>query len=103
MYGYGTATEEMAQAAQHVLRVDETVQGRLAALRGRLGAQQGMWSGDAAAQFVLLMERWDRDAAALSRALRAIGESISGSEVAYSATEDQQRAAFSTITTTLDS
>ncbi len=99
--GFGTTTEEMARAGQHVLSVNAAVQAELAALRGKLGPLAGAWSGNASAAFTALMVRWDTDAKGLNEALRAIGESIQGSRITYQQQEDAQAARMSSITAAL--
>lgn len=99
--GFGTTTEEMERAGRHVLEVNGAVQGELAALRSKLGPLAGAWTGNASAEFVKLMARWDADAKALNDALRSIGESIQGSRVTYQQQEDAQAASMSSITAAL--
>jgi len=99
--GYGATTEEMARAAQHVASVNQSVQGELSALRGRLEPLAGAWVGQAAAQFTQLMIRWDTDARALNQALGGIGHAIEGSRNTYQRQEDDQLAAMTSITNAL--
>jgi WXG100 family type VII secretion target len=99
--GYGATTEEMARAAQHVASVNQSVQGELSALRGRLEPLAGAWVGQAAAQFAQLMIRWDTDARALNQALGGIGHAIEGSRNTYQRQEDDQLAAMTSITNAL--
>lgn len=99
--GFGAATEEMTRAAQHVVSVNEAVQGELTALRGRLEPLAGAWVGRAASQFAQLMARWDADARTLNQALRAIGEAVDGSGVVYQRHEDTHAAAMTSISNAL--
>lgn len=99
--GFGTTTEEMARAAQHVASVNEAVQGELTALRGRLEPLGGAWVGRASTQFAQLMVRWDADARTLNQALRAIGEAIDGSRATYQRQEDAQAGAMTSISNAL--
>ncbi|HEX3260919.1 MAG TPA: WXG100 family type VII secretion target [Pseudonocardia sp.] len=99
--GYGATTEEMARAAQHVASVNQSVQGELSALRGRLEPLAGAWVGQAAAQFAQLMIRWDTDARALNQALGGIGHAIEGSRNTYQRQEDDQLAAMTSISNAL--
>jgi len=99
--GYGATTEEMARAAQHVASVNQSVQGELSALRGRLEPLAGAWVGQAAAQFAQLMLRWDTDARALNQALGGIGHAIEGSRNTYQRQEDDQLAAMTSISNAL--
>jgi ESAT-6 family protein len=99
--GYGATTEEMARAAQHVASVNQSVQGELSALRGRLEPLAGAWVGQAAAQFAQLMIRWDTDARALNQALGGIGHAIEGSRNTYQRQEEDQLAAMTSISNAL--
>jgi ESAT-6 family protein len=99
--GYGATTEEMARAAQHVASVNQSVQGELSALRGRLEPLAGAWVGQAAAQFAQLMIRWDTDARALNQALGGIGHAIEGSRNTYQRQEDDQLATMTSISNAL--
>jgi WXG100 family type VII secretion target len=99
--GFGTTTEEMAKAAQHVASVNEAVQGELTALRGRLEPLAGAWVGRASTQFAALMARWDADARSLNQALRSIGEAIDGSRATYQRQEDAQTSVMTSISNAL--
>lgn len=99
--GYGTSTEEMGRAALHVLSVNEGVQNELSTLRLRLDPLIAAWAGDAAGQFVQLMQRWDTNARTLSTSLGAIGEAIQSSGQLYQAQEGQTSREISTITSAL--
>jgi WXG100 family type VII secretion target len=99
--GFGTTTEEMARAAQHVMSVNDAVQSELTALRGRLEPLAGAWVGRASTQFAQMMARWDADARLLNHALRAIGEAIDGSRVIYQRQEDAQTTAMTSISNAL--
>jgi WXG100 family type VII secretion target len=99
--GFGTTTEEMARAAQHVASVNAAVQGELTALRGRLEPLAGAWVGRASTQFAALMARWDADARSLNQALGAIGQAIDGSRVTYERQEEAQAAAMTSISNAL--
>ncbi|NMI00412.1 WXG100 family type VII secretion target [Pseudonocardia acidicola] len=99
--GFGTTTEEMARAGQHVLTVNDTVQSDLATLRGQLAPLAGAWRGEASTAFAGLMARWDADARALNDALRAIGEAIQGSGLAYQQQESEQAGGLSAIRSAL--
>lgn len=99
--GFGTTTEEMQRAAQHVTQVDESVRAELAALRGKLEPLAGLWTGQASLQFAQLMQRWDTDARALAEALATIGNALQGSRVSYEQQEQQQAQSMSTIASAL--
>lgn len=99
--GFGTTTDEMARAAQHVAAVNQAVQGELTALRGRLEPLAGAWVGRASAQFAQLMARWDTDARSLNQALGGIGQAIAGSSATYQRQEDDQTAVMTSISNAL--
>lgn len=99
--GFGTTTEEMARASQHVGAVNAAVQGELTALRGRLEPLAGAWVGRASTQFAQLMVRWDGDARSLNEALRSIGAAIQGSAVTYDRHEEAQAATMTSISNAL--
>ena len=99
--GFGTTTEEMTRAAQHVAGVNQSVQAELSALRSRLEPLAGAWLGRAAAQFAQLMVRWDTDARALNQALGGIGHAIVGSRSTYQRQEDDQTGAMTSISNAL--
>jgi ESAT-6 family protein len=99
--GFGTTTDEMARAAQHVAAVNQAVQGELTALRGRLEPLAGAWVGRASAQFAQLMARWDIDARSLNQALGGIGQAIDGSRATYQRQEDDQAAVMTSISNSL--
>lgn len=98
---YGTSIEEMQGAANHVLQVNESVQGQLSSLRNQLAPLAGAWKGQASTAFQTLMQRWDTNARSLSEALRGIGESIQASGATYGQQEEEQQAAMSNITNAL--
>jgi len=99
--GFGTTTEEMQRAGDHVLSVNQAIQADLSVLRSQLAPLAGLWRGAASMQFHRLMQRWDADAAQLNEALRGIGERIRGSAHSYQQQEDVQQAEMSTITAAL--
>ncbi len=96
--GYGTTTEEMTRAGQHVLGVNDQVQASLSSLRNQLAPLAGAWRGEASTAFQGLMARWDNDAKALNAALRGIGEAIQGSSQTYAQQEQEQAHSLSAIT-----
>lgn len=99
--GFGTTTEEMTRAAQHVQGVNESVRAELAGLRGKLEPLAGLWTGQASLEFVKLMQRWDADARQLNEALGAIGGTLQGSAAGYAQQEQQQAQAMSGIASAL--
>lgn len=94
---FGTQTETMRQAAQHVADVNQQIQGRLSSLRGQLAPLEGTWRGEASLAFQQLMVRWNDDATRINRSLQAIGEAVRASGADYRATEQDNAARVSTI------
>ena len=100
--GFGTTTEEMTRAAQHVEAVNESVRAELAGLRGKLEPLMGpLWAGQAAVQFANLMQRWDADAQKLNEALRTIGGALQGTGRTYEQQEQAQAQGMSGIASAL--
>lgn len=99
--GFGTTTEEMTRAAQHVEAVNESVRAELAGLRGKLEPLRGTWTGQASLQFAQLMQRWDADAQKLNEALRSIGDAVRGTGQNYEQQEQQQAQNISGIASAL--
>ena len=98
---FGTQTETMRQAAQHVVDVNQQIQGQLSTLRNRLAPLEGSWRGDAALAFGQLMTRWNDDAVRIGRSLAAIGESSQASGAEYRAAEDENASRVTTISQAL--
>jgi WXG100 family type VII secretion target len=94
---FGTQTEVMRTASQHVFEVRDQIQAQLGQLRSQLAPLEGSWRGDASVAFGQLMQRWNDDATRINRALQAIGESIQASGADYRAVEEQNAGATSRI------
>lgn len=88
MSGFGTSTEEMQKAGQHVDDVNNQIQAELRNLQSSLEPLAGQWKGESAAAFQQLMTRWHEDADKLNKALQAIGQGIASAGKAY-ASQDQ--------------
>ncbi len=84
---FGTQTEVMGTASNHVVEVNAQIQQQLAALRAQLAPLEGTWRGQASLSFHRLMVRWNEDAQRIGRALEAIGTDIAVSGRDYDATE----------------
>lgn len=98
---FGTQTDTMRTAAQHVIDVNEQIQRQLRTLHSQLAPLAGTWRGQASVAFQELMVRWNEDATRMNRALHAIGETIQGSGQAYATTEEDTRSSISSIRSTL--
>lgn len=94
---FGTQTETMRQAAQHVFDVNQQIQGQLSSLRNQLAPLEGTWRGDASLAFGQLMVRWNDDAIRINRSLHTIGEAVQASGADYRATEQDNASSVSTI------
>lgn len=95
---FGTSTEVMGSAAQHVHQVRERIQQQLGTLRSQLGPLEGTWRGDASLAFSGLMVRWNDDAQRINRALAAIGDSVASSGRDYRAVETENAGGATRIT-----
>lgn len=98
---FGTQTDTMRTAGQHVIEVNEQIQRQLRTLHSQLAPVASTWRGQASVAFQELMTRWNEDATRINRALHSIGESIQGSGVTYAATEQDTRSSISSIRSTL--
>ncbi|MDL5155472.1 WXG100 family type VII secretion target [Actinomycetospora termitidis] len=98
---FGTETQLMQGAGQHVIDVRDQIAAQLAQLRGQLVPLEATWRGDASTAFTQLMARWNDDANRINAALGAIAESVTASGVTYRAAEDEVAASTSQITQAL--
>lgn len=99
---FGTQVEQMEAAASHVAQVNQSVQGQLSALSNQLAPLAGIWQGQAATAFHLLMERWNSNARALNDALSSIGEQVRASGATYAQADEAENQTFSRISAALD-
>jgi WXG100 family type VII secretion target len=86
---FGTQTQVMQSAGQHVFEVRDQITAQLGQLRAQLAPLEGTWRGDASVAFGQLMARWNDDARRITAALQSIGESVQASGVTYRAAEDE--------------
>ena len=98
---FGTQTQAMQAAGQHVFEVRDQITVQLAQLRGQLAPLEGTWRGDASTAFQQLMARWNDDARRINAALQQIGESVQASGVTYRAAEDEIASSTSQISQAL--
>ncbi|MGH3683816.1 MAG: WXG100 family type VII secretion target [Pseudonocardiaceae bacterium] len=98
---FGAQFEQMQAAANHVVEVNQSVQGQLKALQGQLTPLAAGWKGQAATAFTLLMERWDTDARQLNEVLNSIGERIRGSGTTYAQADEAEQHNYSRISQAL--
>jgi WXG100 family type VII secretion target len=94
---FGTQTQVMTAAGQHVFEVRDQINAQLAQLRAQLGPLEGTWRGDASTAFHQLMARWNDDARRINAALQSIGESVQASGTTYRAAEDEIASSTSRI------
>lgn len=97
MSGFGTSSEEMQKAAQHVDEVNNQVQAELRQLQNALEPLAGQWKGESAAAFHNLMQRWHEDADKLNKALQAIGQGIGTAGKSYATNDSDGGGSFSHI------
>jgi WXG100 family type VII secretion target len=95
--GFQTSADQMQLSGQHVIDVNQQLQGDLEGLRRRVGELAGVWRGQAATSFGTLMAQWDRNATSLNAALQDIGEAIKVSGVVYEQQDTEQSSGMSTI------
>jgi len=98
---FGTETEQMLAAANHVAEVNQSVQGQLQQLMNTLAPLAGAWQGQASTAFQMLMERWNTSARNLNDALNNIGEQIRGSGATYAQADETENQTFSQISSAL--
>jgi ESAT-6 family protein len=98
---FGAQFEQMQAAAQHVIEVNQSVQGQLKLLQDQLAPLAVGWKGQAATAFTLLMERWNTDARQLNEALNSIGERIRGSGITYAQADETEHHTYSRISQAL--
>lgn len=98
---FGTETEQMLAAANHVAEVNQSVQGQLQQLMNQLAPLAGAWQGQASTAFHMLIERWQTSARTLNDALNNIGEQIRGSGATYAQADETENQSFSQITSAL--
>lgn len=99
MDGFKVGAPEMRQAAQNMSdgRTDMTAQG--SGLRDDCAAVAGTaWTGQAAASFVTLMQRYDADLAKLLQALQEIEEQVIGAAADVDAQQQASAENLSRIT-----
>jgi WXG100 family type VII secretion target len=94
---YGTSTEDMAQAAAHVLDVSTELEAEFSKLRGQLDGIGSAWSGPAATAFMQLMERYNTDAMKIKQALEQISQAIKTNGATYEKAEEEVGGAMSSI------
>jgi len=86
--------ETLYAAANNVRGSKTEVEGHLGALRGQISKLGASWTGDAAGQFNLLMERWDKDATKLTNALGDIADLLQQSGTSHQVNDEEQKAMF---------
>ena len=99
--GFGTTTEEMARAAQHVGQVNESVKAELAALRGKLEPLAGAVDRAGVAAVRPADAALGRRRTDAREALATIGGALQGSRVSYEQQEQEQAQTMSGIASAL--
>jgi WXG100 family type VII secretion target len=92
----------MQQASQHVMNVNQQIQGQLSTLMGKLEPLTSAWQGQAASSFQTLHQRWQENATKLNQALQAIGEGLAKSQQTYQTQESGNVQDLSRLATNLD-
>jgi WXG100 family type VII secretion target len=94
---FGTSTDAMTAAANHVDQVSQEISSALTTLKNQIDPLAGSWQGGAASAFNTLMLQWHEDANKLTAALSDISQALSASGKNYAETETSNHSAISTI------
>lgn len=89
--------QALNRGAQMVSSARDDLDGRLKALRGKLGGLQAQWQGAGAASFTNTITRWDADAAKIINALNDFEANLRQSEQDYNAADEQQSSTFTNL------
>lgn len=92
-----TTTDVMYGTAEKVRSVNDSIQGRLATLRGQVADAEGAWRGAARNTFDPLMVRWESEAKRLNAALLAIADALRSNSAGYEAAQDSHVAQLNQV------
>lgn len=94
---FGTTFETMNKAAQSVEQTVQDINSEMRSLDSALEPVAQAWKGQAASAFQQLIDRFNQDCTKLTQALDAIGQALGANTKNYSAAEEQQTSAISSI------
>lgn len=94
--------EAMRIAATKVDTAAETIKGIQSKLHGHKAGLMSNWDGRAAMTFQRVFNAWDQDFRKVVTALESIHQNLVGSNITYSATEEQQELAASKVESLLN-
>ncbi|MFB9366920.1 WXG100 family type VII secretion target [Kitasatospora sp. NPDC001664] len=93
---FTTTADEMNAFANRIQEVNSSVQGEIQRLNTLVDEIKAGWQGQAAAAYQQLQTRFNEDATKLNQVLDEIRQAIVATTQAYTATEEEQRAAMNT-------
>lgn len=80
--------------AGHVADAREELGGKIDQLRSRLTSLEGQWRGTGQLAFASVMANWEADARKLTSALDVFEANLTGTDTAYTETDDAAKAAL---------
>lgn len=93
---FTTTADEMNAFANRIAEVNSSVQEEIRRLNTLVDEIKAGWQGQAAAAYQQLQTRFNEDATKLNQVLDEIRQAIVATTQAYTATEEEQRAAMNT-------
>lgn len=87
--------------AGHVADARTTMNTQISDLRGRLTSLQGQWRGTGQLAFTNVMTNWERDATRLTSALENFEANLTGTDQAYTETDDSAQQAMNAFNASL--
>jgi len=97
MSSFSLTPSDLDALAKHISEVNDQTQGTLRGIRNAADGVRSAWSGEAAAAFQKLIERFQDDANKVQEALMEICSQISSSSDVYKRNEEEQRGALGGI------
>ena len=94
MAGFTVTPEQLAEISAQLRSGSALVEDTLSQLAGAVSPLETAWTGSAHAQFEVLWEQWQRDAAGLQQALVGIAQLTANAAQAYESTETSIASSF---------
>lgn len=98
---FRTTADEMRAFSARISEVNAQIQQELNRLNNVVSGITNGWQGVAASSYHQLQDKWNEDAAKLNRVLGEIKDAIDNTSSQYTATEQEQHAGLSRITSAL--